>query len=86
MLEGDLQKKLGGVNNRVDRASSDLETERHQRTAETANLHQLVTKLFIGGLDLEVAGLAWIVAGLVLSTWPEAIASWPVLRRFNAGT
>jgi hypothetical protein len=82
-LEGDLSDQIGEVNRRVDDLSSDLQSERVSRSAETTHLRQLLTRLFVGGLDLEAAGLAWILFGQVLATWPDWFASLALLQRLT---
>ena len=74
-LEGDLRSGMTEVHRRLESVSSDLHVTSAKLGAEAADIRKLIDRLFIGGLDLEAAGLAWILCGQVLSTWPDVVAS-----------
>ena len=73
--EGDLRSGMTEVHRRLESVSSDLHVTSAKLGAEAADIRKLIDRLFIGGLDLEAAGLAWILCGQVLSTWPDVVAS-----------
>jgi hypothetical protein len=80
-LQTDLSEQMGRVNERIDHLSSTLTEQGRRHATDTAAIRSLMTQLFIGGLDLEVAGLVWILVGQVVATWPEWVSSCPVFQR-----
>ena len=54
---------------------SAIDTERAQRSAQIHEARQTLEVLAVDSLYLEVAGLAWLVSGIVLATIPAEIAS-----------
>jgi len=74
-LQEDVQKQTGEINRRIDSFSAETRTALAKREAETVELRKLLDRVLMGGFDLEVAGLAWILIGQVLATWPGGFAS-----------
>lgn len=75
-LQEDLQKQTGEINRRIESLSAETRTALVKRQEETREVRSLLDRVLVGGLDLEVAGLAWILIGQVLTTWPAVIAGW----------
>jgi len=73
-LQEDLQKQTGEINRRLESFSVEARTALAKRQEETREVRSLLDRVLVGGLDLEVAGLAWILIGQVLSTWPAPLA------------
>ena len=74
-LRQDLQTQTGDLSRRIDSFSAETRAALTKRQEETVAVRKLLDRVLIGGLDLEVAGLAWILIGQVLTTWPARIAS-----------
>ena len=73
-LQADLQAKTAEIHRRIDGVSTEARQENRTLRAESRELRQLLDRLFVGGLDLEVAGLGWILIGQALGTWPDVFA------------
>jgi len=74
-LQEDVQKQTGEINRRIDSFSAEARAALAKREAETVELRKLLDRVLMGGFDLEVAGLAWILIGQILTTWPRGFAS-----------
>ncbi len=64
------------VGKRFDRVEANLTNERAERTKDYAALKEKVEDFAVGGLHLEVVGLAWLVVGVLFSTLPECSVAW----------
>jgi hypothetical protein len=73
-LQADLQSKTAEIHRRIDGVSTEARQENRTLRAESRELRQLLDRVFIGGLDLEVTGLTWILIGQALGTWPDVFA------------
>ena len=81
-LREDLTRDISEVNGRVGKLSTELREENTKRQTETRELKELLERVHIGGLDLEVAGLAWILFGEIVGTRSVQLAPfalWSVL-------
>ena len=58
------------TSSRLNQISEAIETERSQRSAQLRESREKIEELATGSLYLEVAGLAWLVSGVVLATVP----------------
>jgi len=74
-LQQDLEAKTGQINKQLESLSAETRVEHAKRRKETSQLRELVDRALIGGLDLEAAGLAWILIGQLLSTWPKEMVA-----------
>ena len=52
-----------------------IEAETHSRLTELIEIRTKLTSLGVGGLHIELVGVAWLVAGVVLATVPGEIAA-----------
>lgn len=78
-LVGNLQTEVGTLTGQVrqeveDRKSAD-EAERQERTGADQELRSLLENVTAGGVFLELVGVLWLFLGVILTTWPQGIAT-----------
>jgi hypothetical protein len=73
-MEADIEKMIkeldqiwGEIDREVDQLKQSLLSEASERRAEVARLDERITKSAIGDFDLELVGVAWVLAGLIIS-------------------
>lgn len=54
----------------------ELRRERMERQRVLGQVEARVADLAVGGLELEIVGLGWVLVGIVLTGWPSVLAVW----------
>lgn len=66
-LQDDLQ-------NEVDSRAAAIAAERADREKHTAEVRSQVKELAVGGIQLQIVGILWLLFGVLLATWSQEIA------------
>jgi hypothetical protein len=67
-LQLQIDQMWRAADDRHDEVKQWIESERHERKAETSDVRSRLTAFGTGGIYLSVMGTVWIVAGTILST------------------
>lgn len=70
----ELDRVSAQLTNQVGKVQERLQNEQSTRTDEINRIHKKLAELGAGGLHIELVGVAWLVAGIVLATVPVEIA------------
>ena len=83
VLEENLNLLRDELNTRVQRVHRDLATvredvqrESQERTAADEKTARIIEEIGIGGLNLEMVGLFWLVVGVVGTSIPDELGAW----------
>ena len=63
------------LNTEVNRLTAAISTETSARQAGDREVRERIEELSVGGLDLEAAGVVWVLAGTTYSTFPAELAA-----------
>lgn len=70
----ELSRVSTGLERRVGEVRELLQREQTARAEEVSKIHGKLAELGAGGLHIELVGVAWLIAGIVLATVPAEIA------------
>lgn len=62
------------IGNEARALSTSIGTERTERDPQVSQLDLKVQKALIGGINVDIAGVLWLLVGIVLATYPQEIA------------
>jgi hypothetical protein len=73
-LEDEVDEKVAHIRNELGRVRTSVDEEVRSRQVEARVTSALLQDLAVGGLDLELAGLVWLLIGLLCTSIPEELA------------
>jgi MoxR-like ATPase len=70
LFRDETSTKVRGLREDLAAARKSIERETHERQAEDKKVARMIEEVAIGGLDLEMVGLFWLILGVIFTSIP----------------
>ena len=78
-MQREMDEKFQSHQKRITEVQTNVNKESQERQAKDAEVSRLIEDIGVGGLRLEVVGLAWLFVGVIFTSIPGEVA-WLLAR------